>query len=162
MAGMTIQKATLDHLTPEAMRDIEGILTDGFTKELPKRVYSWKHFAQYWELSLNFPWNALWLLYDNEEEHVVGFIGGTIYPDIVSDAIIAAETCWRTAPSVKGKGAGWDLLATFMEWAGACGATRIGIHRMLSKDMLSDERFDTKVRQLGFYPSGCEYYLDLK
>ncbi len=63
---------------------------------------------------------------------------------------------------MKGKGAGWDLLATFIEWAvKEQGATRIVTHRFLHKDAKADDRFDEKVKKLGFSPLGCEYYLDV-
>ena len=161
MSGMTIEKATLDHLTPEALADIEKLFTTGFEKELVKRKFSWRNFVLYWELALLLPWNALWLLFD-KEEHIVGIIGGIIYPNMLTNDVIATETCWRTAASVKGKGLGWDLLATFIEWAAFLGATRITTHRFLSKNAAADERFDDKIRKMGFYPSGCEYYMDLK
>jgi GNAT superfamily N-acetyltransferase len=161
MSGMTIEKVTIDHFTSEALADIEKLFSEGFEKELVKRKFSWRNFTRYWEAALLFPWNALWFLFD-EEEHVVGIIGGSVFPNMLTADAIAVETCWRTAASIKGQGQGWELLATFMEWAASCGASRIMTHRFLSKDSTADDRFDNKIRKMGFSPSGCEYYLDLK
>lgn len=151
-------------LTPERLEGIKKIFTTGFEKEEIKREFSWQSFVRFWEFALNFSFNSLWLLIDEiEEDKVFGIIGGTIYPDMLTSQRIAVELCWRTAQEIKGQGWGWKLLTTFVEWAIVeQNATRIMTHRFLSKDIKADERYDNKIKELGFAPLGFEYYLDVK
>lgn len=159
--GMEIVRVTPEMLTSGVLRDVEDLFNKGFEKESIQRRFSWKNFTSFWEVALLLPWNALWFLVDDDGS-VVGLIGGATFPNMLTDHVMACEICWRTSISVKGKGYGWELLATFLEWAiKERGATRIMTHRFLSKDMSSDDRFDEKIKKMGFLPSGCEYYMDI-
>jgi hypothetical protein len=158
-----IIRASMDDLTPQALSEIEQIFKTGFKGELVKREFSWKAFIQYWEFAFRLPWNALWFSLGEDNETILGLIGGTCFPAMLTGQPTAVETCWRTSPFVKGKGLGWDLLATFIEWAIVeQRAERIVTHRFLHEDVESDDRYDTKIKQMGFFPSGCEYYMDVK
>jgi RimJ/RimL family protein N-acetyltransferase len=163
--GMEIFKVrTFSDLTSERLEYIKKLFDEGFKKEEIKRKFSWQNFVHYWEFALLLPMNGLWLLIDEiEEDKVFGIIGGTVYPDMLTDNKIAVELCWRTASEVKGKGLGWELFMTFIEWAiKDQGATRIATHRFLSNSVKADERYDKKIKELGFAPLGFEYYLDVK
>jgi len=153
----------IDELMERRLKGIEKMFTEGFEGEIVKRKFSWQSFLSYWDVALRLPWNGLWLLIDEvDEDKVYGLIGGTVFPNILTDDKIAAETCWRTAASVKGQGKGWELLEAFLAWAiSEMGATKVVTHRFLHKDAVSDERFDEKIKAMGFYASGCEYYMDV-
>ena len=152
----------IDELSSARMQAIEKMFTEGFKGEIVKREFSWQSFLSYWEVALQLPWNALWLLIDDiDEDKVFGIIGGVVFPSMLTEGSIAAEVCWRTAKEIKGKGGGWDLLTDFIDWALTQGATRIVTHRFLHSDEASDERFDSKIKAMGFYASGCEYYMDV-
>lgn len=148
-------------LTSERMAALEKLFNEGFARELCPRTFSWKNFTNYWELVLQLPWSALWLMLDEEGE-VIGVIGGVTYPDIVTADLIGVEVCWRMANEQKGKGLGWELFFTFLKWAIEQGATRIVTHKGLAKNSRSDEMFDEKIREVGFSPRGCDYYFDVK
>jgi hypothetical protein len=158
-----IRIQAFDELSAQRLEGIQKLFEDGFKKEIVPRKFSWKNFVSYWESALLFPWNALWLLIDDvDEDAVYGIIGGMCFPNMLTEHVMAFDTCWRTAQEVKGKGFGWELFATFMEWAiKEQGATRIMTHRFISKDLEADDRFDKKIREMGFSPSGCEYYMDI-
>lgn len=163
---MEIRKVRLEDLTSTIMKDIEALFNEGFEKEIIKRKFSWGNFRDFWEIAINFPWNALWLLTEESdedgEEHCFGIIGGATFPNMITNDKMAFEVCWRTAKSIKGQGHGWELFMVFLEWAiKEQGANRIMTHRFISRDLEADERFDTKIRSLGFAPSGCEYYMDV-
>lgn len=159
-----IRRVEPGDITPQVMQDLEALFNDGFAKETVSRKFNWQSFSKFWEAGLHIPMMALWFLYEEDlekgEEHVVGLIGGSVFDNMLTDHKIGVELCWRTAAKVKGNGLGWDLLATFMEWAIANGASRIITHRFLSNPE-ADERFDKRIAQMGFKPSGCEYYFDI-
>jgi RimJ/RimL family protein N-acetyltransferase len=157
-----IKRASISDLDIDVMEDIRLLFTEGFGREQIQRKFSWKAFISFWEAALLFSWNALWLLYDDNET-VVGLIGGSSLPDMLTEERIAAEVCWRTSSRIKGKGYGWELLIVFVQWAlEEQKATRILTHRFMSNDSSADERFDEKIKSMGFKPTGWEYHMDTK
>ena len=161
---MEIRKVQPGDITPEVMADLEALFNEGFVKEVVPRKFSWQNFSKFWEVGLQLPVMALWFLVDESdetgEEHVFGLIGGTVFENIVTDHKIGVELCWRTSSKIKGQGLGWELLATFIEWAIKNGATRIMTHRFLSNTE-ADERYEKRIKEMGFKPSGCEYFMDV-
>ena len=158
---MEIQRVGHEGLTPEALKDLKELLDKGFEKDLVPKKFSWQNFVNFWELMLFLPNTGLWFLYDDEEK-VVGVIGGICTPDCLTEDKLAIETCWQVAEEVKGKGLGWELLTTFIEWAvKEQEASKVVIRRFLTKDEKSNANFDVKVSSLGFLSSGYEYCLNI-
>ena len=158
-----IRIKAIEELNSLRMEGIQKILDDTFAEKAMPRKFSWANFLNYWEFALLLPGNVLWLLVDEiDEDTVYGILGGICTPDILTDYKIAVANCWTVSKEARGKGFGWELLATFMEWAmKEQGATRIFVQRTAYKDPELDKYLDAQLKRLSFIQTGYEYYMDV-
>lgn len=153
----------IEELNSLRMEGIKEIFNSGLSAKVISGKFSWPIFFSYWEIALQFPWNALWLAVDEtDEDTVYGVFGGACSLDIITGSRLAYKLCSGISKEIATEEAGWELFEAFLEWAiKEQEVIRICVQRIFYKDSTFDEYLDMHLKELGFRVTGCEYCLEL-
>lgn len=112
-------------------------------------------FCRAWETLLANGTGGIYLLVDGAGE-IAGTIGGVVYPDLYSGALVATEFFWFVREGCRGKGI--ELYKSFEQWARARGCAEIRMVHLL--DSMS-EKLERVYRRLGFEPAETHYVKEI-
>ncbi len=85
------------------------------------------YFTQVWTALITKEIGVIFLL--EEQERVVGMLGGIKYPDLQNGTMTATECFWYVLPEKRGRG--MSLLSAFEKWADSQGCKKkIMVHLM--------------------------------
>lgn len=148
----------IEQLTVKTIADPELLeLGSTFFKEfhLPGRFIP-DTFIKTWTKLLDLKMGAAWSY--RLEGHLVGGIGGIIFPDPNDGQLVAMETFWFTHPSHRSGMASIKLYNTFEKWAIEMQARRI-VMASLHNDYMMTLR--NLYMRMGFKPLDITYVKEL-
>lgn len=146
---MRIVEAGIGYFTEAVVTDIERFMNDGFSREIPRRVFCPYRFKNFVFDLLTLTPSVAYLVFDDDNEgRCEGVFVGVIAPDVVTSDMLGTQLVWRV--SDKARGNGMPLLEIFTEWCRKHGATKIIVAGGHGK--ASQNRLAIKLRLRGFEP----------
>lgn len=136
------------HIKPATVADLASCgpaAREFYASSKHLKAFDLERFCSAWKNLLESGVGTIFLLW--HEGAIVGAIGGVVYPEMYSDAMVAQEFFWFVSPKHRGQGA--DLYRAFEQWARENGATEI---RMGFLHDSMPERLTVVYKRWGFQP----------
>lgn len=144
-----IRQATIEDLPL-----IEPGAREFYAKSRFLRNFDMAHFRKNWEYLLVSGIGTIFLLIEHDK--VIGFLGGTKFPDINSGELIASECFWFVRES--SRGGGGLLYRAFERWAKDSKCKQI---QMVHLTDSMPEDLESFYRNIGFEKAEVRYLKDL-
>lgn len=145
-----IRRATLEDIP-----NLEPLAREFYEQSRFLGVFMQDLFSQLWTGLLESGTGVIYLLMDDAGE-ITGTLGGVVYPEPYSGALVATEFFWFVQAGARG--GGLRLLRSFEEWARARGCAQLRMGHLVD---VMPEKLDRVYRRLGFVPIEVAYAKEL-
>ena len=140
--------------TPEDFAALEPLGREFYAQSRFLQGLDWGRFTKLWTALIGQGTGVILLL--EEPGGVAGMLGGVIYPEPYSGALIATEFFWFVRSAARG--GGLSLYKAFEQWARRERCTQIRMVHLLD---LMPEKLERVYRHLGYEPVETHYVKEL-